>query len=294
MSKILVIGATGMLGRPVVVRMFQDGFDIRVFSMQPDRARTYFGDRVEYAGGDIADRRSLVAAMEGCDGVYINLKGGPSKADFVRIEEEGSKNIYAAAAEAGVGKVVQISGATAYEKNARFVFIRVKVEAEKALVASGLTYTILKPSWFCESLPLFLKGDKAIFIGSGKKSFHFLAAADYARIVSECFRNGRTDNRVLTVFGPESMPIPEAMRRFLAVAYPEVTISRLPVWLARWSAMLSFNQKLRSAVALMAYFNRHDDSEADIGPEAADSIFGRSEITVEEYARMYRQIVKGA
>ena len=46
-------------------------------------------------------------------------------------------------------------------------------------------------------------------------------------------------------------------------------------------------------VRMMAFFNRHDDAEADPGPEETDSIFGRGTTTVEEYAEMYRKIVKG-
>jgi divinyl chlorophyllide a 8-vinyl-reductase len=293
MVKVLVIGGTGMLGRPVVVRLISDGFDVRVFTTNRKKAEAYFGDQVECTVGDIFDKQSLIKAMDSCDFVYINLKGGPTASEFIRIESDGSKNVYAAAFESGISKVVQISGANAIEKNARFPFIRGKIEAEKALVASGLTYTVLRPSWFCESLPLFVQGNKAVYIGSGKTSFHFLAAADYVRIVSECFQSDKADNKILTIFGPESMPIPEAMRRFLAIAYPDVTINHLPIWLAKWSTIISFNKKLKAAVRMMAFFNKHDDSQADPGPEEADRIFGRSSITVEEYAKMYRKIVKG-
>jgi hypothetical protein len=89
------------------------------------------------------------------------------------------------------------------------------------------------------------------------------------------------------------MPIPEAMRRFLAVALPDVTITRLPMWLAQWLALITFNQKLKALVRMMAFFNKHDDSEADTGPEEANRIFGPCTTTVEEYAEMRRQIING-
>lgn len=293
MPKILVIGGTGMLGRPVVVTLFREGFDVRVMSTNPDRAKTIFGDKIEYAKGDVGIRQSLIKAMDGCDYVYVNLKGGPSEQDYIRIQGDGSKNIYAAAKETGIKKIVQISGANANEKNATIGYVRGKVEAQNALKKSGLTYVVLKPSWFCESLPLFVQGGKAIYIGSGKTRFHFLAAADYVRIVSQCFSSDKADNRMLTIFGPEAMPIPEALRRFLAIAYPDVKINRLPLWLAKWSTMFAFNKNLKAAVRLMAFFDKHDDSEADPGPEVADGIFGPSTTTVEEYAEMYRKIIKG-
>lgn len=282
-----------MLGRPVAVQMHSDGFDVRILTTRPERAKTFFGDNVEYAKGDVTVRQSLINAMDGCGYVYVNLKGGPTAQDYMRIVGDGSKNIYAAAKETGIKKVVQITGANAIEKNIKYPHIHCKIKAQKALINSGLTYVILKPSWFCESLPLFIQGAKSIYIGSGKTQFHFLAVADYAQIVSQCFSGDKADNKVLTIFGPEPLPIPEAMRRFLAIAYPDVTISRLPMWLAKWSTMIAFNKNLKASVRLMAFFNKHDDSEADPGPEIADKIFGRCTTTVEEYAKMYRKIVKG-
>jgi uncharacterized protein YbjT (DUF2867 family) len=293
MAKILVIGATGMLGRPVVVRLFADGFEIRVFTTRLDRARYHFGDNVEYAHGNVGDRESLKLAMQGCDYVYVNLKGGPTAQDYIRVEEEGAKNIYAAAIETRIRKVVQISEARADQRHAGFIPQGVKVRAEQALIASGLTYTVLKPTWFCESLPLMIKANKATYVGSGKTSFHFLAAADYAKVVSLCFQNDRADNKSLIVFGPEAMSILEALRRFLAIAHPDVNINRVPVFLAKFVSLMSTNATLKSLIQLMAFFDRHGDADAAGDPAEAERIFGPCTTTVEEYARMYRQIVKG-
>jgi len=293
MDKVLVVGGTGMLGRPVAVRLLSDGFAVRIFTGHPDRARRFFGDLVEYAAGDAGNRESLIRAMDGCDYVYVNLKGGPTKGDFLRVERDGSKNIYSAAKESGIKKVVQISEARADERHIHFIQHRAKVEAEKALAASGLTYIVLKPTWFCESIPLFIRGGKATLIGSGKVSFHFLAAADYAKMVSECFQSSKADNKSLVVFGPERVSLTDAMQIFLSIVHPGIKISRLPMWLARLSAAFSMNAKLRAVVNLMAFFDKNDDTTVAGDPSEADAIFGRSTTTVEEYARMYRQIVKG-
>lgn len=293
MGKILVIGGTGMLGRPVVVRLVQDGFAVRLFTTDEERARSYFKNHVEYAEGDVGELDSIKSAMDGCDAVYINLKGGPTEDDYVRIEQEGSINIYEAAIETGLEKIVQISEARADENHTGFIAHRVKYNAEKELVSSGLTYTILKPTWFCESLPLFIKDNKAVYIGSGKACFHFLAVADYVDIVSKCLKTDIADNKILTVFGPEPMPIPEAMRRFLEICYPSITIDQLPVWLAKISGFFMKNPGVKSAINLMAFFDKHDDSEVLIPPDETNALFGPPRTTVEDWAKMYRKIVKG-
>ena len=210
MAKVLVIGATGMLGRPIVVQLVLDGFDVRVLSTNLNKARAYFGEDVEYAEGNVGNRESQKAAMQGCDYVYVNLKGGPTVKDYIRIEEDGSRNIYyATAVETGIKKLVQISEARADERHEFFIAHKVKVAAEKALKAAGLIYVILKPTWFCESLPLMVRGNKA------------------------------------------------------------------------------------TPVNLLAFFNKHDDSDVAGNPFDADALFGRSNTTLEEYARMYRKIAKG-
>jgi uncharacterized protein YbjT (DUF2867 family) len=293
MSRVLVIGGTGMLGRPVAVQLVNDGFDVRVMTTNPKKAEAWFGDRVEIAEGNVEYRQSLINAMDGCEYVYINLKGGPTKAEYIGIEQEGSKNIYIAAQKAGIKKVVQISEARVDETHARFIHHGVKLAAEKALIASGLTYVILKPTWFCESLPLFVQKTTATLIGRGEGRFHFLAVADYVDIVSKCFSTDKADNKILTVFGPELLSMADALGRFLKTVYPEVKISRLPQWLARMTAMFSFNKNLKSVVNLMTFFNKYDDAAVSGDPVECDRLFGPCTITVDQWAEMYRKIIKG-
>ena len=85
----------------------------------------------------------------------------------------------------------------------------------------------------------------------------------------------------------------EALQQFLSVAYPGTKISRLPIWVAKLAAMFSFNKNLKSIVNLMAFFDNNDDSNVAGDPAEADSLFGRSATTVEEYSKMIRKIVKG-
>lgn len=285
--KILIVGGTGMLGRPVVNQLLTDGFPLRLLTTHPDKAKRLFGDRVDCVAGDVDNIDSLKSALAECDAVYVSLKGGPSNTDYIRIELDGAKNIYTAAKSAGIRKIVQIGGANYTAKNSRHILARTKSEAERALIESGLTYVILRPSWFCESLPLLLQGNKAVFVGSGRRSFFFLAAADYAKIVSRCFQSDIADNKVLTIFGPEPMPIPEALRRFLVVVNPDARVNHLSVWMARMATIISFNPGLKAAVDLMAFFDRHDDADVEFPPDEADRLFGRSRTTVEQWAQAY-------
>jgi uncharacterized protein YbjT (DUF2867 family) len=51
---VLVLGGTGMLGRPVVDRLLRDGFSVRVLARDPDRAADLLPDTAEIVHGDAA------------------------------------------------------------------------------------------------------------------------------------------------------------------------------------------------------------------------------------------------
>ncbi len=76
MTRLLVIGGTGLLGRPTTERLRDDGFDVRVLARDPERAGQRLGDEVEVVPGDVTDLESLERAMSGCDGVHVSV-GGP-------------------------------------------------------------------------------------------------------------------------------------------------------------------------------------------------------------------------
>jgi len=293
MPKVLVFGGTGLLGRPVVYSLLQRKYEIRLFTSRKTVSEKVFGDKVEYAEGQVSDIDAIKKAIDGCDYIYISLKGGPTLADYERVELEGSKNIYTAAKNSGIKKIVQQSEARADEKHSKFIISRVKYEAQKALEDSGHNFIVLKPTWFCESLPLTIQANKAILIGSGQQSFFFLAAADFANIVGQCLATDKADRKALTIFGPEPMPVPEAMRRFLEIAHPDISIDHLPVWMARFISFFTVDKSLKMAIKMMAFYDKYGDDDVMVGPEEADRIFGRCPTTVEEWATVYRKVIKG-
>ena len=108
-QRILVIGATGMLGKPVAQQLKANGFTVRVLARSGDRARTMLGEGYEFAKGDYEDAASLYAAMQDCEGVHINIKGGPTEADYERADHLGVRRIAETAKAAGMGRVTLIS-----------------------------------------------------------------------------------------------------------------------------------------------------------------------------------------
>ena len=75
----LVTGATGNIGARVVSGLVARGERPRVLVRDADKGRALFGDRVDYAAGDLADPGSLAAACAGVDAVFL-VNGGPDLA----------------------------------------------------------------------------------------------------------------------------------------------------------------------------------------------------------------------
>lgn len=108
--KILITGGTGFLGRRTVERLAGD-HELQLL-VRPTSDRSRFPEAVTFAEGDVTDRDSLRRAMEGCDAVVhaaALVKILAPRADFDRINIGGLENVLAAAAEAGVGRIVYVS-----------------------------------------------------------------------------------------------------------------------------------------------------------------------------------------
>ena len=106
---ILVVGGTGMLGKPVAQQLKVDGFNVRLLARNPEKAQKLLGAGYEIVKGDVDKTAALREAMTGMDGVHISLKGGPTEADFDRMDHIATRDIAQAAKELGVGRVTILS-----------------------------------------------------------------------------------------------------------------------------------------------------------------------------------------
>lgn len=266
-KKILVIGGTGMLGKPVAAALKSNGFHVLIFTRNPDEARIKMPGNFEFVKGDISNMESLDQALNGCYGVHINLQGGPSMKSFEQTEHQGTRNILEAAIRQGVERVTIISGASVSEKNCWFPVTRAKFRAEEAIKSSGLSFTIFRPSWFFESLPLFVRNDKAMMLGNNQNPYHWLAAKDYAAMVAVAYMSEEYLNKTLVVFGPEAYTNNEALSRYCEIKHPGIKKVRMSAGAIGFIGLLSFNPALRFLGRFTKYFEGISESEDNYGSE---------------------------
>jgi dihydroflavonol-4-reductase len=111
--KTLVTGGTGFVGANVVRALMQRGAEVRALVRPRSDTRNLDSLEVELVAGDLRDRGSLEAALEGCDTVYhvaaMYALWAPNPREIYDSNVTGTINILEAARQAGVQKIVYTS-----------------------------------------------------------------------------------------------------------------------------------------------------------------------------------------
>jgi uncharacterized protein YbjT (DUF2867 family) len=109
--KILVMGATGYLGGRLAPQLAAAGHEVRCLTRRPEHlASVDWARSVEVVAGDALDAASLAPAMEGVSVVYYLVHSIGSGTDFEAADRRAAKNTAAAAAAAGVERIIYLGG----------------------------------------------------------------------------------------------------------------------------------------------------------------------------------------
>ena len=282
---ILVIGGTGLVGMPVARALHEAGYCVRILSRHPERARELFPSPFEVVAGDVTDPESLRHALDGCIGVHVSISGGMRPEDLERIEHHGTANVVQAAKEAKVRRITYVSGSTIFPENAWFPFAKAKLEAEGVIRRSGVPYTIFCPTWFMESLPRFVRDDRAMVLGTFRFPWHWVAADDFARMVVRAYGTPEAEGKRLFIHGPEAYTLEEALERYCRIVHPEVRVSVIPFWMVRLIAFLARRPQIKAAIPFMRYMAKVPEGG---DPTEANELLGAPTTTLEAWARAQR------
>ncbi|MGB8214427.1 MAG: NAD(P)H-binding protein [Anaerolineales bacterium] len=279
-QKILVIGGTGMLGEPVARRLQAEGFGVRIFTRSPEKAKARFPASFEIADGDVEEADSLAVALEGCQGVHINLHG-LSDPD---LERRGGEMVARAASKAGLERISYLSGASVCQENAWFPDTQARLLAENAIRASGIPYTIFRANYFMETLRNFVHGRLLLQIGNHPHPYQWVAAGDYARMVAKAYATPQAAGKTLYVCGPQAMTMRAALEVLQRAAYPNYRIISLPIRAARMIAWAGRRRELQSALPFFAYCEKVKIFLSG-SPDEANALLGAPATTLETWAR---------
>lgn len=209
---IVVAGGTGRLGSLLVRRLSEDGHAVRVLTRDPAPADLR-GDKVEVVTGNVRDPAAAAAAVEGARIVISAVHGlvGTGKDNPKTVDIEGNRNLIDAAVSAGVERFVLMSihGAG---PDYPLELARAKYAAEVALRASGLAFTIIRPTAFAElwiemiGAPL-IAGKPARIFGRGLNPINFVSVHDVATCVVNVVNDPKVSKGSVDIGGAENISL---------------------------------------------------------------------------------------
>lgn len=252
MKRILILGATGFVGRHICTRLSQAGWSAIVPSRSPAAARHLAGlPRVDVVPGDVHDEATLIRLLAGADAV-VNLVAilHGSEAAFEQVHVELPKKLARACAAAGVRRLVQISALGA-ALDGPSMYQRSKARGEAVLhteaAADFLDLTVLRPSVIFGAQDKFLnvfaqlqRMFPLIPLAGADTRFQPVWVEDVAAAVMRCLQDDTTIGQTFEACGPEVFTLRDLVR--LAGQYAGVNQGRgravfaLPMPLARVQA----------------------------------------------------------
>ena len=283
MQKLLFIGGSGMLGKPVALELMRAGFPVTFLARDIEKMQKLFPNAA-VVKGDVFAIASLEAAMAGQEIVYLNLSvAQSSKKSEPQPEREGINNIIEAAKKTGIKRIAYLSSLIKnYEGMNGFKWwaFEIKHAAVNAIKKSGLNYSIFYPSTFMECLDKqMLQGTRLMLAGKSEAPMWFIAAKDYGVQVAWALKKAGDSNQEYVVQGLEPYTADEAAKVFIQNVKSKIKIMRTP--LAPLKYLGIFNQRVNYAFHICEALNKYPEK---FESENTWNDLGKPSTTLADYA----------
>jgi divinyl chlorophyllide a 8-vinyl-reductase len=237
-KRVLLLGASGTIGRAVLNALQLRGHDIVCFGRSAPAEATH-RPNVQYRKGKVTNRQSI--ADDGFCGERFDVvvscmasrNGVPD--DAWAIDHRAHLDVLAVAQQGGVQQFILLSSICV--QRPLLAFQQAKLAFEEALIASGMTYSIIRPTAYFKSLsgqvervregkPFLLFGDGAL------TACKPISDTDLATYIADCIGNPLFQNRILPIGGPGEAIIPRQQGELLFTALEKKPRFRqVPLWL---------------------------------------------------------------
>jgi (4-alkanoyl-5-oxo-2,5-dihydrofuran-3-yl)methyl phosphate reductase len=271
---ILVVGATGTVGRPLVDQLLAMGHNVRVFTRDSAKV-AYLGDRVERAVGDLEQPDTIAAAVTGVDRMFLLTLGfGPAQ----------DTNAVRAAKDAGVRHVVKLS--TLEAANPTLTVGRWHREREDIIRASGLTWTFLRPGMFMSNAlqwtEMIERG--GVYFPGGQGKVAPIDPYDVATVAALALTEPGHENQAYELTGPQLLSIGEMTQTLARVLDRPLRYVSVPSFAARIVLRRSGMDK-RLVAALLEGAAALRAGKGAVLTDTFKHLVGRDPRTFEEWAR---------
>jgi NADH dehydrogenase len=248
---ILVTGGTGFVGPKIVHALRERELPVRAIVRNPSSrpAATLAAWGAELVRGDVTDADSLRRASAGAEVVVhlVAIRQGREE-EFRRVMEQATRDLVAAAQEAGVRRLLLMSalGTTAETKDL-VPYYHAKWEMERTVEGSGIEHVIFRPSFVFGRdggiLTTFRKLAKIApvtpIIGSGEQRFQPIWVDDLAAYFAAAVDKPEAAGRTFELGGPDAVSWNEFWARLKQSLRQRRPSVHVPVGLMRVNALIT-------------------------------------------------------
>jgi uncharacterized protein YbjT (DUF2867 family) len=278
---ILMTGATGTIGKATLKALQAGGQPFKVAARPGSRARPTGVETVDF---DWDNLDSYLPAMQGIDKLFLLTPNSERQAGYVL-------QAVAAAKRAGVKHIVRLSVLGA-DADPGIILGRQHFAAERELRASGIAWTMLRPTFFMDNFINYYgvtpQQDGQVFLPNGQGKAAWIDAADVGEVAAKVLSAGGFEGQVIELTGPELLSTAEVLAilgQELGHSYTYVDVPEedarhsmermhMPLWLV--DAFLELNASIR-----LGY--------SETLRQGVQTVLGREPRSLREWARTLKE-----
>lgn len=281
--KILVTGASGKTGMPVVSQLREQGISVRAFVHQLDQRSELLSDLgAEVVVGDYFDIDSVRNAMQGISRVYFCYPPGEGLL-------QATAHVAIAAHDEGVDALVNMSQITARE-GAGSPLAHQHWISEQLFDWAGIGASHIRPTFFAEDIFLFTNGsiglEGKIYLPFGEGKHAPVSAEDIARVVVGILTDSKSHvSKRYVLTGPRDMTVTEMASIISGVLDKPVEYINIPieVWREALIEKARFTEFLATHLAAVA--KDHQDGIFSAKTDVVEKIGGQPPQSFEAFVR---------
>ena len=278
---ILITGAGGTVGSEVVKELQSIGAPFRAAFHSEDKAAAARARGIDAVVIDYTRPETLTAALDGVDRLFLLSGGAPD-------QTQRELNMVEAAKNAGVRHVVKLSVIDADTES--YSFAKVHRPVEKAIEASGMAWTHLRPNGFMQNLSNYMIGtirDQGAFYSSlGEAKVSHVDVRDVAAVAAKALTEPGHEGKAYTLTGPEGLTYAEIASKISAASGREVRYVNVSDDDVK-GALTGTGTPADYADAYVDLLRFYRSGAASRGTDDVRRVTGRDARQFDEYARDY-------
>ncbi len=206
--KILLVGATGTLGRQIAKQAIQEGHEVRCFVRNPRKASFLQEWGCELTKGNLLNSGDIDYALQDIEVVIDSATGRPEDSKSIyETDWDGKLNLFNACESKKIKRVIFLS-ILLTEKFRNVPLMDVKYCTEKLLEKSNFDYTIFKCAAFMQGVisqfAIPVLDSQAVWMSGTPTKIAYMNTQDMAKIIVSSINNSKSYKLSLPLVGPKA------------------------------------------------------------------------------------------